>query len=119
MTNILRNEWRFDGLLMTDWESCRADRADPVEAIEAGTDLLMPGDSWLKKALRIGLKEGRLSRRSLERAAVRVLTLARRNGYSEGKGNDRKLGHVFSVSYPMYPESIEVFQKMDAFFKAH
>ncbi len=35
------------------------------------------------------------------------------------KGRERKLIHVFSVSYPMYPESKEVFQAMDAFFKAH
>lgn len=34
------------------------------------------------------------------------------------KGGERELIHVFSVSYPMYPESREVFDKMDAFFKA-
>ena len=33
------------------------------------------------------------------------------------KGSERKLVHVFSVMYPMYPESREVFTKMDAFFK--
>lgn len=35
------------------------------------------------------------------------------------EGDERELIHVFSVSYPMYPESREVFAKMDAFFKAH
>lgn len=33
------------------------------------------------------------------------------------KGTERKLVHVFSVCYPMYPESREVFTKMDAFCK--
>lgn len=33
------------------------------------------------------------------------------------KGTERKLPHVFSVMYPMYPESREVFMKMDSFFK--
>ncbi len=33
------------------------------------------------------------------------------------KGTERKLVHVFSVMYPMYPESREVFSKMDAYFK--
>lgn len=33
------------------------------------------------------------------------------------KGSERKLVHVFSVTYPMYPESRKVFSKMDAFFK--
>ncbi len=33
------------------------------------------------------------------------------------KGDENKLIHVFSVQYPMYAESREVFTKMDAFFK--
>ncbi len=33
------------------------------------------------------------------------------------KGGERKLVHVFSVMYPMYPESREVFKKLDTFFK--
>lgn len=35
------------------------------------------------------------------------------------RGTERKLVHVFSVAYPMYPESREVFDQMEAFFKAH
>ena len=33
------------------------------------------------------------------------------------KGGERQLIHVFSVSYPMYPESREVFDAMSAFFR--
>lgn len=33
------------------------------------------------------------------------------------KGTERKLPHVFSVMYPMYPESREDFKQMDAFFR--
>ncbi len=33
------------------------------------------------------------------------------------KGTERKLVHVVSVCYPMYPESRQVFTKMDGFFK--
>ncbi len=33
------------------------------------------------------------------------------------KGKERKLIHVFPVSFPMYPESHEVFDKMDAYFR--
>ena len=35
------------------------------------------------------------------------------------KGKERKPVHVFSVAYPMYPESKAVFDSLDAFFKAH
>lgn len=35
------------------------------------------------------------------------------------KGKERQLVHVFSVMYPDYPESIEVYNTMDAFFKKY
>ena len=35
------------------------------------------------------------------------------------KGGENKLIHVFSVSYPMYPESQDVLHKMDQYFKKY
>lgn len=32
------------------------------------------------------------------------------------EGKERKLEHVFSVAYPLYPESLDVLDGMDAFF---
>lgn len=44
LTDIARGEWKFDGLVMTDWFS----QAKPVESMHAGNDLIMPGGSQLE-----------------------------------------------------------------------
>lgn len=71
LTQILRNDWGFQGLVMTDWFGGK----DAVAQIQAGNDLLEPGTSRQWEALREAYQEGTLSEAAMDRAARRILTL--------------------------------------------
>ena len=73
LTGVLREEWGFGGLVMSDWNA--TDPASHVVAINAGNDLIMPGGAAVRKALLAGLKNGTLDRAALDRSAGRVLEL--------------------------------------------
>lgn len=69
LTQVLRNEWGFKGIVMTDWfggfpgfESIRSGGiSDVVKQMNAGNDLLMPGIPAQKKVLLEALNSGKLS----------------------------------------------------------
>lgn len=72
-TRVLRLEWDFEGLVMSDWNA--TEQCSYSEAINAGNDLIMPGTSAIAKRLRSDLKAGKLSKDALDLSAGRVLEL--------------------------------------------
>lgn len=72
LTDLLRKEWGFDGLVVTDWGAMNG----RVKAFEAGCDLMMPGGSdYMEQDVYKAVKEGRLSEKSVTDSARRVLEL--------------------------------------------
>jgi beta-glucosidase len=63
----LRQEWGFDGLVMTDWDNL----AEQYREILTGNDLRMPNGN--PKRLQAVLAEGLITRHDLEVSATRVL----------------------------------------------
>lgn len=52
INTVLRNEWQFEGQVMTDWYSTSKGHANPGLAALAGTDIIMPGSGRDKRILK-------------------------------------------------------------------
>ena len=72
LTDILRNDWGFKGIVETDWIGIREDL--PVEQeVVAGNDLLMPGYPAQVKAIVDAVKAGKLDIKDVDRNVRRML----------------------------------------------
>lgn len=72
LTDILREEWDFDGLVMTDWLAGDT----PYQQIAAGNDLLMPGTDKGRANIQAALADGKLSSAALDKSVQRILKIA-------------------------------------------
>ena len=61
---LIRQEWGFDGFVMTDWET--NETVDIVRMVNAGNCWVTPGGKKLTKQLYAAVKEGKVSRATLE-----------------------------------------------------
>lgn len=69
LTTILRDEWGFDGIVMTDWTGLRNTAAQ----IHAGNDLMEPGNEAQIKDIMDKVKSGALSEADLDICVKRIL----------------------------------------------
>ena len=84
LTEVLRGEWGFRGLVMSDWGAVH----DRVAALAAGLDLEMPPNLGVSDAeIVAAVRAGDLDESLLDAAVTRVLTLVDQAGRSVGVGN--------------------------------
>ncbi len=90
LTNVLRNEWGFEGLVMTDWGGGE----NPPAQISAGNDLIEPGTKRDWKKLIEASESGKLTEAAIAKAANRILSLVfksrKMQGYDYGNNPDLK-----------------------------
>ncbi|MBQ7888584.1 MAG: glycoside hydrolase family 3 C-terminal domain-containing protein [Erysipelotrichaceae bacterium] len=72
LSDILRTQWGFDGLVVTDWGAMN----DRIKAFQAGCDLNMPGaNRYMEKALLKAVQSGQLNEKEIDRSVERLLKL--------------------------------------------
>ncbi|MBQ7599502.1 MAG: glycoside hydrolase family 3 C-terminal domain-containing protein [Clostridia bacterium] len=70
LTDILREEWNFSGIVMSDWGAVR----DRVAGLKAGMDLEMPGDTAIcRRRILDSLTDGSLAVEELDKACRGIL----------------------------------------------
>ena len=72
LTKVLRDDWGFRGIVMTDWIDKRADLPTTRE-VAAGNDLLTPGYAAQAEDIVKGVKDGSLKIEDVDRNARRML----------------------------------------------
>ena len=76
-THILREEWGFDGVVVTDWGDMDY-VVDGADAVAAGNDVIMPGGPPVIEQILKGFDEGRVTREELETAVMNLFSVLRR-----------------------------------------
>lgn len=89
LNDLLRGEWGFEGMTMTDWGAC----SDHIEGVRAGMDLAMPslGDS-ADKQLADAVRDGVLDEKYVNEAVERVLNVIQKFTENRKKDPDFFLG---------------------------
>ena len=72
LTNVLRDDWGYKGIVETDWIGKRADLPTEQE-VAAGNDLMTPGYPAQAEDIVTAVKDGRLSIQDVDRNVRRML----------------------------------------------
>ena len=99
MTDLLRNEWGFDGFYVSDWMDIeRIEKLHRVArnfkeatylSVDAGMDMHMHGPHFLEEVVAL-VKEGRITQERVDMAAEKILTTKFKLGLFENRYVDLK-----------------------------
>lgn len=78
-TVVVREEWGFDGVIMSDWNTTvPEDGSIPWQCVAAGNDIIMPGNLNDDENIREAYEQGKLSEEDIRSCAGRILEMIRR-----------------------------------------
>ena len=102
LKDVLRDEWKFDGMVVTDWNSagemishgfCTDGKDAAEKSVNAGVDMDMVSETFIKN-LKHSLDEGKVSMQSIDNAVRNILRLKFRLG-------------LFDNPYVVTPQSVK------------
>jgi beta-glucosidase len=109
LTEVLRNDWGYDGVVVSDWHGIK----DRPASLKAGNDLDMPESGARKQELLAALANGDVAMETLDLSCLRILKLVRmaRNGIQRNATVDFHKHH--ELSQRMAAESIVLLKNDD------
>jgi len=111
LTDILRKDWGFDGMVVTDWGAMN----DRIKGYEAGCDLNMPGGSaYMEKEVVAAVREGRLDESLVDRSAQRILKVAERGVKAVSKAEAADMERHYNLAKEIASESAVLLKNEDA-----
>src|SRR5947207_8638195 len=85
LTDVAKQEWGFDGLIMSDWFATY----DGVAAVNAGQDLEMPSGAFMnRQTLLPAVQQGKVSQATIDEHVRRILRTAIRFGWLDRDQTD-------------------------------
>ena len=91
LKDVLRSEWGFDGLVVTDW-------ASSTEMIAHGVDMEMVGNTFVKELPGL-IKEGKVKEAEIDNAVRNILRIKYRLGLFENPYVDEKANVLYAPSH--------------------
>ncbi len=91
--DILKHDWKFDGIVMSDWDATY----DGIAAANGGLDLEMPAGRFMNRATLIpAIKDGKVSQATIDDKVRRILRKAIEYGFLDRPQTD--------TSVPLYSQ---------------
>ena len=115
LQDILRGEWGYDGLVITDWSGSN----DHVKGVRAGSDLEMPNPGMdSARQLVEAVKSGRLPEAAVDACAARLLRAALTLTQNQHPAKWNQAAHHL-LAYRAAAESAVLFKNQDSLLPLH
>ena len=102
LTEVLKDEWGYDGLVISDWGAVH----NVANAIKAGLDLHMPKNANIEEQVRCGIDNGIITEDDLNRAVKAILEFLEKYAEKQEKPADYNREQQHEIAYKAACETI-------------